>query len=193
MPFPPASSPAGSDAQRISADGRPPNNDRAGDEAQDDDRAGDDITMVQFMRDLEASGISQEDLARKTVSQILSKFADGDVDQAPDYEEFLFGTEPGMAAADDSAAFRTNPGWAEQGAVRNEKGSPLFSRGNFGKDSRPSSARSSKTFAEDVPVSSTASGLSVRPYARSKNEVSRALVEIPRGSRGAYEYERQKT
>ena len=83
--------------------------------------------MGQFMRDLEASGISKEDLARMTVSQILSKFEDSDVDQAPNYEEFLFGTEPGMAAADDSAAFRTNQGWAEQGAVRNEKGSPLFS------------------------------------------------------------------
>ena len=50
--------------------------------------------MGQFLRDLEASGIPKEDLARMTVSQILTKFMDGNVDQASDDDACSIGPQP---------------------------------------------------------------------------------------------------
>ena len=172
-------------SRRITANGRHDATDR-----------GVESVGLQFMLALEELGIPKEELVQLTLSEILAKFADldGDLDQDDEHAR-LDATESRKAAAasanvgaGDDAASRTDQGWPDYEAVRGDGDRPLFSRGNFGKYGRPSSARSSKTFTEDVPVSSTASGFSVRSLARSKNEVSRALVEIPRGSRGALEY-----
>ena len=171
--FPPADSvDATKDAsRRITADGRHDATDR-----------GIESVGLQFMIALEGSGIPKEELVKLTLSEILTKFADLEnvLDQEnEDDEDVRFdATESRKVAAasanvgaGDDAASRTDQGWPDYEAVRDDGDRRLFSRGNFGKYGRPSSARSSKTLTEDVPVSSTASGFSVRSFARSKNVI----------------------